>query len=307
MENSFEGIVTKSTGSFYSVLDTATRQTVRCRIRGVLRLEGIRTTNPAVVGDRVRVEFEDTGEGVIAEVLPRRNYIIRRSSNLSHEAHVIAANIDTAYLVVTLQQPRTTPEFIDRFLVTAEAYHIPAVILLNKADLLAPGEADEFIAIYAQAGYEVVRIAALTGEGIDALRERMQGRTSLLSGNSGVGKSTLISALDPALKPRTGEISAYHQRGKHTTTFSEIFQFGDSGLIIDTPGIKGFGLVDIAPEEIARYFPDLFRFAPQCRFYNCTHAHEPGCAVTDAVERGEISASRYESYLKMLEDDGKYR
>ena len=315
MAKQIEGIVIKSTGSWYTVLDPATGEQARCRIRGVFRLRGSRTTNPVTVGDRVLAEIgEDEGDNVITDIRPRSNYIIRRASNLSKESHIIAANIDTAYLVVTLDFPATSTEFIDRFLVTAEAYRIPVVILLNKMDLFAAPEyreiIDEFSAIYRNAGYEVVEISATTGHGIDTLRQRMHGRTSLFSGNSGVGKSTLINAIEPGLHLKTGAISDYHHKGKHTTTFSEIFPLTGGGFLIDTPGIKGFGLVDIAPDELARYFPDLFRYAPQCQYYNCTHTHEPNCAVTAAVARGEIAESRYISYLKILEDDdknGKYR
>ena len=312
MAKQIEGIVIKSTGSWYTVLDTSTGEQARCRIRGVFRLRGSRTTNPVVVGDRVRAEIgQEEGDNVITDIRPRSNYIIRRASNLSKESHIIAANIDTAYLVVTLDFPATSTEFIDRFLVTAEAYHIPVVILLNKMDLFAAPEyreiIDEFSAIYRSAGYEVTEISATTGQGIDTLRQRMHGRTSLFSGNSGVGKSTLINAIEPGLHLKTGAISDYHHKGKHTTTFSEIFPLTGGGFLIDTPGIKGFGLVDIAPDELARYFPDLFRYAPHCQYYNCTHTHEPGCAVKAAVEDGRISAERYSSYLGMLEEGEKYR
>lgn len=315
MAETIQGIVTKSTGSWYTVLDPATGRQARCRIRGVFRLRGSRATSPVVVGDRVRAEIgADEGDNVIVEILPRANYMIRRASNLSKESHIIAANIDTAYLVATLDFPVTSTEFIDRFLVTAEAYRIPAVIVLNKMDLFAAAEfrevIDEFTGIYRGAGYEVLEVSAKTGTGIPELRERMRGKTSLFSGNSGVGKSTLINAIEPGLHLKTGAISDYHHKGKHTTTFSEIFPLTGGGLLIDTPGIKGFGLVDIAPDELARYFPDLFRFAAQCQYYNCTHTHEPNCAVMNAVARGEIAESRYVSYLKMLEDDdkdGKYR
>lgn len=322
MAEKFTATVIKSTGSWYTVLDPSDGNITMCRIRGLFRLKGSRSTNPVVVGDQVRVErdrattgdAQTSDDSVIVDILPRRNYIIRRASNLSKESHIIAANIDTAYLVATLFNPVTSTEFIDRFLVTAEAYKIPAVIILNKIDLLQnePG-ADavaEFRHIYDRAGYEVIEISATHDTGIEPLRARMAGHTSLLAGNSGVGKSTIINALDPILQARTGSISDYHHKGRHTTTFSEIYSLGSGGLLIDTPGIKGFGLVDIAPEELARYFPDMMEYARGCSFSNCTHTHEPGCAVIEALARGEISDSRFESYLKMFEGDdsnGKYR
>lgn len=318
MTDTIKGVVTKSTGSWYTVFDAQTEQWIKCRIRGRFRLQGSRATNPVVVGDRVVVEigkdYGTEGNNVISEIEPRDNYIIRRASNLSKESHVIAANIDVAYLIATLDFPVTNTEFIDRFLVTAEAYKIPAVVVLNKIDLFAAPEfreiIDEFIQIYHQAGYEVLEVSATDGIGIDELRGRMKDKISLFTGNSGVGKSTLINAIEPGLHLKTGAISDYHHKGKHTTTFSEILPLTGGGFLIDTPGIKGFGLVDIADEELARYFPDLFRYASECQYYNCTHTHEPNCAVTKAVAKGEISESRYVSYIKMLEDDdkeGKYR
>lgn len=301
-----EGIVTSATGSWYEV---ATEMgTLNCRIRGRLRLKGVRSTNPVVVGDRVVVE-PDGDSSVIVEIVPRRNYVIRRASNLSKESHIIAANIDHALLIVTLHSPTTPKEFVDRFLITCEAYKVPVSIVLGKADTLTEewaAEAEEFTAIYEDAGYEVLRLSSTTGEGVEHIRAMLRGRTTLVAGNSGVGKSTLIGSIDPTLDIRTGEISDSHQQGKHTTTFSTMYPL-EGGYIIDTPGIKGFGLIDIDDKELCRYFPEMMRLAPECRFYNCTHTHEPGCAVTEAVKEGRVAWSRYESYLKILDEDDKYR
>ena len=306
-----DGLVIKNTGSWYRVEDARNGETVMCKLKGAFRLKEGRTTNPVTVGDRVDYESESDGTGVITNIHERKNYIIRRSSNLSREAHIIAANLDRAFIVVTLDFPETKPEFIDRFLVTAEAYNVPASIIINKQDLYTGKYGDvlaEFRCIYESAGYPVLTVSAIEGSGIEGLREQLRGRVSLFSGNSGVGKSTLIHAIDPALTPRTGEISTYHNRGKHTTTFSEMFKLTGGGYIIDTPGIKGFGLVDFEKEEVGRYFPEIFRYAPCCQYYNCTHTHEPGCAVREAVEAGSIAESRYVSYLKVLEDENpKYR
>ena len=301
-----EGIVISSTGSWYEVA-TATER-LNCRIRGRLRLKGIRSTNPVVVGDRVVVE-PDGDSSVITGILPRRNYIIRRASNLSKESHIIAANIDHALLIVTLCSPTTPREFVDRFLVTCEAYKVPVTIVLGKADLIdaqAQEEAEEFTAIYNDAGYRVIRLSSVTDEGIDEIRSMLRNHTTLVAGNSGVGKSTLIGEIDPTIDIRIGEISDSHQQGKHTTTFSTMYPL-DGGYIIDTPGIKGFGLIDIDDKELCRYFPEMMRLSPECRFYNCTHTHEPGCAVQEAVKEGRVAWSRYESYLKILDEDDKYR
>lgn len=305
-EQRIEGTVISSTGSWYEV---ATEEGVlSCRIRGRLRLKGVRSTNPIVVGDRVMVE-PDEQSSVIVEILPRRNYVIRRASNLSKESHIIAANIDHALLITTLHSPTTPREFVDRFLVTCEAYKIPVSIILGKCDNLVGEyevEAEEFTAVYRDAGYEVYRLSSLTGEGIEQIRSMLHGRTTLVAGNSGVGKSTLIGSIDPTLEIRTGEISDSHHKGKHTTTFSTMYSI-EGGYIIDTPGIKGFGLIDIDDKELCRYFPEMMRHAPNCRFYNCTHTHEPGCAVVDAIKSGIVAWSRYESYLKILDEDDKYR
>ena len=301
-----EGVVISSTGSWYRV--STENGDIDCRIRGRLRLKGIRSTNPVVVGDRVVVEPDDESSAIV-EILPRRNYIIRRASNLSKESHIIGANIDRALLIVTLHSPSTPVEFVDRFLVTCEAYNVPVTIVLGKADTLTgehEAEAEEFTAIYQDAGYDLIRLSSTTGEGIAQIRELLKGHTTLIAGNSGVGKSTLVSTIDPELDIRTGEISESHHKGKHTTTFSTMYRI-EEGYIIDTPGIKGFGLIDIDSKELCRYFPEMMRLAPDCRFYNCTHTHEPGCAVQEGVKQGIVAWSRYESYLKILDEDDKYR
>lgn len=302
-----EGLVIRATGSWYEVFNGT--QTISCRIRGKLRLKGVRSTNPVVVGDRVHCSCDQSGEWVIEDIVPRRNYIIRRASNLSKESHIIAANIDRAMIVVTLIEPVTALEFVDRFLVTCEAYKVPATILLAKIDLLEGAEqaVEQFHAIYNSAGYEVIDISATEGIGIDRVKALLGGKVTLISGNSGVGKSTLVSRIDPTLDIRTGEISESFHKGKHTTTFSTMYPIGDGGYIIDTPGIKGFGLIEIDDKELWHYFPEMIATAGECRFYNCTHTHEPGCAVCEAVKEGRISFSRYESYLKILDDDDKYR
>ena len=282
-------------------------ETVRCRIRGRLRLKGVRSTNPVVVGDEVACEADEGGDYVIADILPRRNYVIRRASNLSKESHIIAANVDQALLMASLRSPETPTEFVDRFLVTCEAYKVPVTILLSKLDLQDAEAVAEFRAVYEGAGYRVLEVSVREGRGVEEVRELLAGRTTLVSGNSGVGKSTLIQAIDPSLDIRTGEISESHHKGRHTTTFSTMYPLAGGGAVIDTPGIKGFGLIDIDEAELWHYFPEMMRVAPACRFYNCTHTHEPGCAVTEAVKAGEIAWPRYESYLKIRDEDEKYR
>ncbi len=306
-EEALCGVVLRATGSLYEVL--LGERTVSCRIRGRLRLKGVRSTNPVVVGDIVRCERDETGETVIADIEPRRNYIIRRASNLSKESHIIAANLDQALLVATLFSPETAPEFIDRFLVTCEAYKVPVTILLAKADLArtAPEAMAAFHDTYERAGYRVIDVSATEGEGVDTVRDLLRGRTTLLSGNSGVGKSTLVAAVERTAEVRTAEISRSHHKGRHTTTFSTMYPLSEGGYIIDTPGIKGFGLIDIDDAELAHYFPEMMRWLPECRYYNCSHTHEPDCAVIEAVGRGDIALSRYESYLKILDEDDKYR
>ena len=301
-----EGLVMRATGSWYEVLHEG--EVLRCRMRGKLRLRGVRSTNPVVVGDTVHCECGEDGEWVIVDIAPRHNYIIRRASNLSKESHIIASNIDRAMLVVTLVEPVTAVEFIDRFLVTCEAYKVPVTILLAKIDLLQdnPEAVAEFHRIYEGAGYEVIDISATQGIGVERVKAMLSGKTTLLSGNSGVGKSTLIGAIDPTIDIRTGEISDSFHKGKHTTTFSTMYRIAD-GYIIDTPGVKGFGLIDIDDKELWHYFPEMISRAGECKFFNCTHTHEPHCAVIEAVKREEIAFSRYESYLKILDEDDKYR
>ena len=301
-----EGLVMRATGSWYEVLHEG--EVLRCRMRGKLRLRGVRSTNPVVVGDTVHCEAGEDGEWVIVDIAPRHNYIIRRASNLSKESHIIASNIDRAMLVVTLVEPVTAVEFIDRFLVTCEAYKVPVTILLAKIDLLqdSPEAVEQFHRIYEGAGYEVIDISATEGIGVERVKAMLTGKTTLLSGNSGVGKSTLIGAIDPTIDIRTGEISDSFHKGKHTTTFSTMYRVAD-GFIIDTPGVKGFGLIDIDDKELWHYFPEMISRAGECKFFNCTHTHEPHCAVMEAVKREEIAFSRYESYLKILDEDDKYR
>ena len=301
-----EGLVMRATGSWYEVLHES--EVLRCRMRGKLRLRGVRSTNPVVVGDTVHCECGEDGEWVIVDIAPRHNYIIRRASNLSKESHIIASNIDRAMLVVTLVEPVTATEFIDRFLVTCEAYKVPVTILLAKIDLLrnTPEAIEKFHCIYEGAGYEVIDISATEGVGVERIKAMLAGKTTLLSGNSGVGKSTLIGAIDPTIDIRTGEISDSFHKGKHTTTFSTMYRIAD-GYIIDTPGVKGFGLIDIDDKELWHYFPEMISRAGECKFFNCTHTHEPHCAVIEAVKREEIAFSRYESYLKILDEDDKYR
>lgn len=285
---------------------------VECKIKGNFRLKGIRSTNPVAVGDRVQIILNQEGTAFISEIEDRKNYIIRRSSNLSKQSHILAANLDQCMLIVTVNYPETTTIFIDRFLASAEAYRIPVKLIFNKIDAYDEDDLhymDSLIHLYTTIGYPCLKVSARTGEGIDAVREELKNKISLFSGHSGVGKSTLINAILPELDIKTGEISTYHNKGMHTTTFSEMFPLPDGGYIIDTPGIKGFGTFDMEEEEIGHYFPEIFKFSADCRFNNCTHRHEPGCAVRQAVEEHYISESRYASYLNMLEDkeEGKYR
>lgn len=313
-----QATVVKHTGSHYLLSRLPEWNLFPAVLRGKIRLKGSTATNPVAVGDVVNFEAEaDAVEDIslenpaaITSVESRRNYIIRKSTNLSRQSHIIAANLDRAFIIATIDFPEIKLPFLDRILVTCEVYNVPVTIVLNKVDLYRESHKEmleAFHEIYEGAGYPVMEVSALTGEGIEALREACRGHVSLFSGVSGVGKSSLIKALDPSLDPRVGEISDVHLQGKHTTTFYEMYSLASGGFIVDTPGLRGFGLVDLKKEEIALYFPEMLEAAQDCRFTPCTHTHEPGCAVKDAVEAGEISYERYSSYLGMLDEEGKYR
>ena len=312
-----QGTVIRNTGSHYVVaLDAPDSGEINCKIKGNFRIKGIRTTNPVAVGDIVTVgEPGADGTAFITAISPRRNYIIRRASNLSKESHIIAANIDEAMLVVTLAHPTTSTTFIDRFLATATAYNVPASLIINKTDLLTSADDRELLEaveyLYRSVGYDVFPVSAKTGDGLEKLRAKLAGRLTLFSGNSGVGKTTLINDLIPGLNLRTAEISAVHDTGMHTTTFSELFRLpgSEGGAIIDTPGVRGFGTIDFDRNEVSHFFPELFKESENCRFGNCTHTHEPGCAVLKALDEGRVAQSRYTSYLSILDDtaDDKYR
>ena len=323
MDGQLKGLVIRNTGSWYTVL-TDDGSTVDCKIKGNFRIKGIRSTNPVAVGDRVTISSLSTGgqEGAwITEIEDRRNYIIRKSINLSKQSHILAANVDQALLVVTVVKPETSTTFIDRFLASAEAYRIPVILVFNKTDLLSEEELhyqQMMINLYETIGYECRAISALDGDGVEALREKLEGKITLLSGNSGVGKSTLINRLVPHANQRVADISEAHQTGMHTTTFSEMIPLNSqlstlnsqlNSWLIDTPGIKGFGTFDMEKEEVTSYFKEIFEFSKQCRFSDCTHTHEPGCAVRKALDDHYIAESRYQSYLSMLEDkdENKYR
>lgn len=306
-----QGLVIKNTGSWYTV-KTNNGDFINCKIKGNFRLKGIRSTNPIAVGDNVDIVLNQEGTAFITHICERRNYIIRKSQNLSKQSHIIAANVDQALLIVTVNYPQTSTIFIDRFLATAEAYSVPVVLVFNKNDILTDEERhyqEMMVKLYSNIGYTCLIISATTGQGIEELTPLLQGKITLLSGNSGVGKSTLINRILPDANLRTSAISDAHNTGMHTTTFSEMIEMPNNGYLIDTPGIKGFGTFDIEPEELTSYFRDIFHFSKHCRFNNCTHTHEPGCAVLEAVREHYISESRYQSYLSMLtdKDENKYR
>ena len=304
-------IVYKSTGSWYKVV-AENNEVYECRIRGKIRLKGLKTTNPVAVGDTVHILPEaEEGKAVITHIDERSNYIIRKASNLSKQYHIIAANIDQALLIVSLTAPKTPFAFIDRFLVTCEAYRIPVHIIFNKVDIYGEDELMDMFYLkkaYGDIGYPCTEVSAKEGKNIDKVAALLKDKRTLLSGNSGVGKSTIVNRIDNNLELKTAEVSDYHKKGKHTTTFAEMYDLHDGGQIIDTPGIKGFGIIDIDKEELFHFFPEIFKEAENCQFHNCTHIHEPKCAVKEAVEIEKISSLRYENYVSLFfDDDTKYR
>lgn len=306
-----QGTVVKSSGSVYGVR-AMDGSLIECRVKGNFRLKGIRSTNPVAVGDHVRYDVRDDGTAYIVEILERKNYIVRKASNLSKQSHILAANLDLCFLIVTISHPATATTFIDRFLAAAEAYRVPVVLVFNKIDIYDSAEREELeylTALYSSIGYPCMHTSATGNVGIDALKEMMRGKVSLLAGNSGVGKSSLVNAIAPEIAARVGEISKTHDTGMHTTTYTEMFEFMPQSYIVDTPGVKGFGTYDMEVEEISHYFVEFFDLSKDCRYGNCTHTHEPGCAVLEALADGRLAPSRYQSYLSMLEDkdEGKYR
>ncbi len=302
------GLVTRNSGNVYEV-ENPQGEIVLCRVKGSFKIKGIRTTNPIAVGDRVEYTPPQQGEqGYITKILPRSNYLIRKSINLSKEAHILASNLDNVFLVVTLREPETPLEFIDRILVTCQLYRVPVTIVLNKVDISPLEEREAFRELYNTIGYSVIECSTITTEGINTIKEQMRGKISLFSGNSGVGKSSIIKSIIPELDIRVAEVSSSHKTGRHTTTYSQMFKIEGDGYLVDTPGVKSFGLIDVQKQELSRYFPEMFAISSDCQFANCTHTHEPKCAVKQAVELGEIPISRYESYISMLESENeKYR
>lgn len=306
-----KGRVIKNTGNTYLVR-TASGIDVICKAKGNLRLKGIRSTSPVVVGDLVFLDLNHDATAFITDVDERKNYIVRKASNLSKHAHILAANIDLALLCITVRYPETTTVFIDRFLVTAEAYRVPVVLVFNKVDLYNEEDIEylqALIHLYSSIGYRCVTTSTVTGEGLKEIKETTRDKIILLAGHSGVGKSSIINVLKEEQVQKTGEISDYHHKGMHTTTYSEMIELNNGGFVIDTPGIKGFGTIDMVPAEVSHYFPEIFRMSEKCKYYNCIHLNEPDCAVRKAVEDHYISESRYHSYLNILDDtgDGKYR
>jgi ribosome biogenesis GTPase len=304
-----KGTVTKSTGSWYTIFYENGKR-IDCRLKGKFRIKGIKSTNPVAVGDQVNFEFEDGKEtGVIDKIFDRKNYIIRKSVNLSKQTHIIASNIDIAFLLITINNPPTFTGFIDRFLATAEAYNIPSVLIFNKLDIYTDDELEKLAmleAIYTEIGYKCIAISAEKNINIQEVKTLMKDKITMFSGHSGVGKSTLINVIEPTLNLQTQQVSKQHKQGLHTTTFAEMFELSFGGFIIDTPGIKGFGVVDFKPEEITDYFPEFFKLKSNCKFNNCMHINEPKCAIKDAVENEEIAYSRYHSYLQMVEGDEEH-
>ena len=306
-----QGVVVKSSGSVYGVrADNGTY--IDCRVKGNFRLKGIRSTNPVAVGDHVKFDMREDGTAYITDILERKNYIVRKASNLSKQSHILAANLDLCFLVVTISHPTTATTFIDRFLASAEAYRVPVAIVFNKTDIYDDAEREELeylTLLYRSIGYTCLHTSATENEGIEELKEMMRRKVTLLAGNSGVGKSSLVNAIAPDIAAKVGEISKTHDTGMHTTTYTEMFEFMPESYIVDTPGVKGFGTYDMEVEEISHYFVEFFELSKDCKYGNCTHTHEPGCAVLEALEKGEIAPSRYQSYLSMLDDkeEGKYR
>lgn len=307
-----KGLIIRSTGSWYEVREANDGHVWRCRLKGIFKIKGLQTSNPLAVGDRVRFKMEDEAEntGIISEIEPRTNYIIRQSVHKTAQAHILAANVDQAVLMATLDFPRTSLGFVDRFLVTAESFRIPTTVVFNKQDILSEGFREEqktIAAMYRRIGYGTLLTSTVTGEGVEAFRQLLLGKVSLLAGHSGVGKSTLVNTIAPGLNLRTTEVSTFANKGVHTTTFAEMFELSPDTFLIDTPGIKELGLIDIEKEELGHFFPEMRDLLGQCRFHNCVHVNEPGCAVQDAVEAGDIAPSRYLSYLSMLEGNDNRR